>query len=285
MSRAGARLSAFAGLTASDRRLLVLAGLVTLLGIALGILWTNRIHNDLPHTVAEHSAIRWGDYLQKNHDMLQIFVTGALTEELRSDFTLTSPQSDVFGYKLNNSNGVIIAASEPKDIGHTTAHPRIFADVAEGKTHVVAKLTQRLRLPDAADLPTVVADDTRLRQILLNLLSSAIKFTPAGGEIEVAVFAQAPDGLAIAIRDSGVGISAVDLQLLGEPFRQFGKAQPKHRSGTGLGVSLAQALAVMHGAHLDYRSELGTGTTATLVLPARRVLGGAAAPLSARSGS
>jgi signal transduction histidine kinase len=139
----------------------------------------------------------------------------------------------------------------------------------------------RLRLPDTANLPTVVADDIRLRQILLNLLSNAIKFTPTGGEITVSVSGDRQDGLAIAIRDTGVGMSKADLALLGEPFRQFGKAQPRHQSGTGLGVSLAKALAEMHGARIDYTSQLGGGTTATLVLPARRVIRTVAAAHSA----
>jgi signal transduction histidine kinase len=135
----------------------------------------------------------------------------------------------------------------------------------------------QLRLPDTSNMPTVIADDIRLRQILLNLLSNAIKFTPTGGEIEVSVSDNGDDGLAIAIRDTGTGISEADLRQLGEPFRQFGKAQSRHQSGTGLGVSLAKALAEMHGARLDYASTLGKGTTATLVLPPRRVIRAAAA--------
>jgi signal transduction histidine kinase len=111
-----------------------------------------------------------------------------------------------------------------------------------------------------------------LRQILLNLLSNAIKFTPKGGEIVVSVFDCGDGSLPIAIRDSGIGMSEADLRLLGEPFRQFGKAQARNQSGTGLGVSLAKALAEMHGARLDYASMPGEGTTATLVLPARRVI-------------
>ncbi len=135
----------------------------------------------------------------------------------------------------------------------------------------------QLRLPDTTRLPGVLADDIRLRQILLNLLSNAIKFTPAGGEIELSVSDDGQDGLAIAIRDTGTGMSETDLRLLGEPFRQFGKAQTRHQSGTGLGVSLAKALAEMHGARLGYTSVLGKGTTATLILPAGRVIRTAAA--------
>ena len=130
----------------------------------------------------------------------------------------------------------------------------------------------RLSLPDPASLPSVKVDEIRLRQILLNLLSNAIKFTPEGGAVEISAERAANRGLVIAVSDTGIGMSEESLRRLGEPFHQFGSAYSRKHIGTGLGVSLAKALAEMHGGALKYESTLGEGTTATLLLPANRVL-------------
>ncbi|HEX3431181.1 MAG TPA: HAMP domain-containing sensor histidine kinase [Rhizomicrobium sp.] len=120
----------------------------------------------------------------------------------------------------------------------------------------------------ASDLPLVRADERALRQILINLLSNALKFTPAGGE--VAVFARLANSgdVMLGVRDTGIGISADD-QL--RVFQSFG--QGRHDvadKGTGLGLPIVKGLSEAHGGHVELESREGEGTCVTVMLPATR---------------
>jgi len=134
----------------------------------------------------------------------------------------------------------------------------------------VAGVRLRGALPPA---PTRVDADRRaLKQIILNLLSNALKFTPAGGSVEVALRTDGDD-LVIVVADTGVGISAADLERLGKPYEQAGGADHK-AMGTGLGLSLVRAFSELHGGSMTISSLLGEGARVTVrmpvVLPARR---------------
>ncbi len=139
----------------------------------------------------------------------------------------------------------------------------------------------RLRSEVAGNLPNLRIDPRATRQMLLNLLSNAVKFTPDGGEVSVdACFAA--DGLGIAIRDTGIGISPENLGRVFEPFAQIEYSAPhsyparrqptKTHPGTGLGLSIVKALIELHGGKIEIESELGIGTTATLRFPRERTL-------------
>jgi two-component system cell cycle sensor histidine kinase PleC len=110
------------------------------------------------------------------------------------------------------------------------------------------------------------ADDQRLHQMVLNLLSNAVKFTPAGGEVCVSVFRRG-DATAIAVSDTGVGISDDDIPRVLEPFAQVDGGRGQRHAGTGLGLPLTKELAERHGGSLCVESAVGVGTTMTLVLP------------------
>ena len=117
-----------------------------------------------------------------------------------------------------------------------------------------------------ATLPQVDADARALKQVLLNLLSNALKFTPTGGLIEVR--ARADDGeVRVAVIDSGIGIAQSDLQRLGRPFEQVETQHAKTTHGTGLGLALTKALVHLHGGRFDLESEAGVGTTVSFTLP------------------
>ena len=114
--------------------------------------------------------------------------------------------------------------------------------------------------------PLIVdADKRALKQIVLNLVANAVKFTQAEGSVTVTLQAAA-DQLELVVADSGVGISAEDLKRLGKPYEQAGSAADRAK-GSGLGLSLVNALAGLHGGTMIMESKLGQGTTVTVRLP------------------
>jgi two-component system cell cycle sensor histidine kinase PleC len=115
-------------------------------------------------------------------------------------------------------------------------------------------------------LPEIEADYRALKQILLNLLSNALKFTPRGGRITLQG-AVVGDLVRLSVRDTGIGISAEDLSRLARPFEQVETQQAKTQQGTGLGLALTRSLIEMHGGVFELSSEPGQGTTASFALP------------------
>jgi cell cycle sensor histidine kinase DivJ len=123
------------------------------------------------------------------------------------------------------------------------------------------------RAPD--NLPMVNGDPRAFRQIVLNLVSNAIKFTERGGTVTVSA---AVDGTRLTLRvsDTGVGISEDDLKRLGDPFFQAGKTYQRRHEGTGLGLSIVKSLVGLHGGEMSVQSKLDQGTTVTVTLPLAR---------------
>jgi signal transduction histidine kinase len=119
-------------------------------------------------------------------------------------------------------------------------------------------------------LPPVVADDRSVRQIVLNLLSNAAKFTEPGGQVVVTTTLTERGEAAIRVRDTGIGMSPEELKRAIEPFRQI--SGPKSSGGTGLGLPLTKALTEANRASFSISSEPGKGTLAEVVFPSTRVL-------------
>ena len=115
------------------------------------------------------------------------------------------------------------------------------------------------------------ADRRALRQIMLNLLANAIKFTLPGGTVTVEVDRLPRDRLGIAVRDTGVGIPEEALQRIGQPFQQADSSISRRFGGTGLGLAITKQLLAMHGGTLEIDSTVGKGTTVTACFPAQRV--------------
>ncbi|MGH7309069.1 MAG: GAF domain-containing protein [Candidatus Rokuibacteriota bacterium] len=114
-------------------------------------------------------------------------------------------------------------------------------------------------------LGQIRADERKIKQVLLNLLSNALKFTPEGGRIEVR--AAIVDGMAeISVADTGVGIAPEDQEAVFEEFRQVG-ATAKHVEGTGLGLALSRKFIELHGGRIWVQSQVGVGSTFTFTLP------------------
>ena len=115
-------------------------------------------------------------------------------------------------------------------------------------------------------LEEIVADRRACRQILINLLANAVKFTLEGGRVTLRV---RPEGTAlrIGVSDSGIGIGEADLARLGDPFFQAGASLDRPYEGTGLGLSVVRGLVGLHGGTIAIESELGKGTVVTVRLP------------------
>lgn len=117
-----------------------------------------------------------------------------------------------------------------------------------------------------SSLGTIVADERKFKQILLNLLTNAIKFTPQGGTITVNASGD-ENRLNIAISDTGVGISADDQKMIFEEFRQVSEKDGQAREGTGLGLTLTKKFVEMHGGDISLESTLGKGSSFRFFLP------------------
>ena len=133
---------------------------------------------------------------------------------------------------------------------------------------------QGLSLELAIDpaLPCVMADERTLRQVLLNLLSNAVKFTPHGGRVTVTGSVRPNGDLALHVQDTGIGIAAEALDLVMEPFRQANGSFSREYEGTGLGLTISKNFVELHGGKLAIESEVGAGTTVSVILPAFRVM-------------
>jgi signal transduction histidine kinase len=120
------------------------------------------------------------------------------------------------------------------------------------------------------ELPHLWCDERKLKQMLLNLLTNAVKFTPRGGNIEVDASCD-ETGMTISVRDTGIGIAKSDLVRVLQPFVQADNELSRRHEGTGLGLTLVNSMITMHGGSLHLESEVGIGTTAILNFPPERI--------------
>lgn len=117
-----------------------------------------------------------------------------------------------------------------------------------------------------SDLAEVTGDELRLRQVLQNLISNALKFTPQDGEVSVQATADA-EQVQVSVTDTGIGITPAELSNIFEPFVQLDSSWARPYSGTGLGLTLVQRLVNLHGGTVKVESEVGRGSTFTVTLP------------------
>ncbi|MGV8997242.1 MAG: MHYT domain-containing protein [Parvibaculaceae bacterium] len=123
----------------------------------------------------------------------------------------------------------------------------------------------------AGNLPLVLCDHRRVRQVLLNLLSNATKFTPTGGRITVSAHYDG-ECVSVSVADTGIGIAAKDIPLAMERFGQIDSSLNRKYEGTGLGLPLSKRLIELHDGTLTLESELNVGTTVTALFPAHRTV-------------
>jgi signal transduction histidine kinase len=162
------------------------------------------------------------------------------------------------------------------DAGQMHLEPEVN-DLAELAQAVVRRLhtvaSEKLVTLQAEELSDilVVGDSQLLEQLILILLDNAVKYTPTGGSVTIKT--QVVQGqICLEVADTGIGITPDHLIHLGERFYRVDKARSREMGGTGLGLSLAFAIAKMHGGVLELKSEFGQGTTVKLILPASRLI-------------
>ena len=122
---------------------------------------------------------------------------------------------------------------------------------------------------DLAVLRGIVGHQVKLKQMIINLLANAIKFTPPGGTVATTIKSLANDQVLISVKDTGIGMTAEEIAIALIPFGQVDGGRSRQREGTGLGLPIAKALAELHGGGMDIVSEKGRGTEVSITLPAK----------------
>lgn len=124
----------------------------------------------------------------------------------------------------------------------------------------------------AFDLPMARGDSIKLRQIFTNIISNAIKFTPRGGTVTIDAMRTSSGGVAVLVRDTGVGMTLDEVAIALTPFGQVDGGRTRWREGTGLGLPIAKALVDLHGGEIEIRSRKGEGTEVAILLPSRNTV-------------
>ena len=193
---------------------------------------------------------------------------GAFDEDTRRDFL---DQIHTSGQHLLALINDILDLSKV-EAGQMELHPErvALAPLVDGVCETVQPLVrQKEQLMTCAVPPSLEleADPAKLRQMLLNLVSNAIKFTPAGGQISIAA-SNGGGSVTIAVTDTGIGIAEADQEKVFEEFKQVDAASNRRQQGTGLGLALTKRFVEMHGGAVTLDSRVGEGSTFSLHLPA-----------------
>ena len=167
-------------------------------------------------------------------------------------------------------NGILDVSKMENGHFEITREPFAPAGAIESCTDLLALKARDcgidLKIRLAHGLPDVAADRRAFNQILINLISNAIKFTQRGGHVTVSALCDGPN-FAVTVEDNGVGIGEADLPRLGEAFFQADASYDRRQDGSGLGLSIVKGLVGLHGGEVDIRSRLGEGTRVTVRLP------------------
>ncbi|MBZ0271882.1 PAS domain S-box protein [bacterium] len=142
---------------------------------------------------------------------------------------------------------------------------RLVAEVRDVVRGLAA--AKRLKLETQVDVPSAIIDPGRVKQVLYNYVSNAIKFTPDNGRVSIRVAAQGPDLFRIDVEDTGIGIAETDFRRLFVAFHQLDASSGKRYSGSGLGLALTKQIVEAHGGRVELRSKLGEGSTFSAILP------------------
>jgi len=146
--------------------------------------------------------------------------------------------------------------------------PVLLGEVQETVRPMVKAKSQQLKLADVGDLPHLTADRSRIKQVLLNLLSNANKFTPEEGGITLSCNQVDSDHVRFSVTDTGMGVAPGDREVIFDEFRRAANGSPALKvEGTGLGLAISKRLVDMHGGRIWVESDYGHGATFSFLLP------------------
>ena len=202
--------------------------------------------------------------------MLLNGVSGAVTDAQRKSLTRIDSNSQHLLALINDILDItrIEAGRMPLNLA-TFQIPALVEEVMSELEPIIKKSNLTVRAIMPRGLPQLRSDRQKVKQIVLNLLSNALKFTPAGSVRIVASYDRKTRMAGIAVADTGVGIAPADRAKVFEDFRQLDNSPARGYGGTGLGLSICRRLAQMLGGTIELESEVGQGSTFTLRLPAK----------------
>lgn len=259
----------------------------------------NRIsRGDLDQTVVVQSDDEIGALARAfNHMSREVALANRMRRQMTSDIAhdLRTPLSVVSGFLESFREGVLEVTPQRLDVIYAEVEhlERLVADLRTLAHSDAGELTLRLdnvhpgellehtrsayqlsadqkrirlQVRTPTDLGPIRADETRLAQVLGNLLTNALRYTPAGGVIDLSAYPEA-DRLVIEVRDTGSGIPPEDLPFIFSRLYRGDKARSAGEGETGLGLAIAKALVIAHGGQIAAESTLGQGTTIKIVFP------------------
>jgi len=202
--------------------------------------------------------------------MLLNGVSGAVSEPQRKSLTRIDSNSQHLLALINDILDItrIEAGRMPLNVS-TFKIPALVDEVMSELEPIIRRSNLSVRAVMPRSLPPLKSDRQKVKQIVLNLLSNALKFTPAGSVRITGTYVPGERTIGIAIIDTGVGIAPDDRVKVFEDFRQLDSSPARGYGGTGLGLSICRRLSQMLGGTIDLESEVGKGSTFTLRLPAR----------------
>jgi signal transduction histidine kinase len=210
-----------------------------------------------------HSIISYGALI------LEGFVDGELTEEQEEHIQFMVHRAEDLAHLVNDMLDLskieadrIEVKPEPLDLG------TCLGEVVNQLKPLANNKKLYLNLEMAKDLPSAFADSHRVRQVAINLVSNAIKFTEQGGVTIRCSFIREQDMLLVAVEDSGIGISPAAIGYIFEAFRQADGSTTRRFGGTGLGLTIARKLVELQGGEIAVESVVGQGSTFSFTLPA-----------------
>jgi signal transduction histidine kinase len=286
------------GIALRNRRMVIAATVIAYLVVAVAAFFVNRESRALQRS-EEQLRRATADLAEQNRRVMQAnklkseFLAN-MSHELRTPLNSilgfsqliqdgliecgTDDYQESLGYIVTNGKHLLQLINDILDLSKVEAGKLEFAPEAIlletliGEVKPILKgiaFEKRIRIAWEVDptLKEITLDPARLKQVLYNFLSNALKFTPDGGRVQVRARPEGPAHFRLEVEDTGIGIASTDLPLLFSEFQQLDSGAAKKHAGTGLGLALTKRLVEAQGGSVGVKSEAGRGSTFHAVLP------------------